>query len=108
MGTSYDANAGYGVKITEEMCEKISPYNEAEFDGEDIDDFMYAVLKDSPLDTTVTGNCMWDEPLDVWIMMEDPLNEDMNKFIEELNKLPFNFNFKSVKDLTWICEIWVG
>lgn len=108
MGISYEANAGYGIKVTDEMCSKISPYLGVEFDGEDIDGFMDTVLSGSDLRTTVTGNCYYGEPLDVWIMISDPLNSNVDEFIEKLNKLSFNLDIKSYKDLQWICEIWVG
>lgn len=108
MGTSYDAHAGYGIKVTEEMCYTAAKEMGVEYDEYlGIDGFVDEYIT-SKLSTTVTGNCYWDEPLDVWYMLDDPLNKDMDAFIEELNKLPFNLDIKSYKDLKWIQEMWVG
>ena len=108
MGIWSDAVCGYGIEVTREDIDKWLILTEDEEEDGDFQAYLSSFLLPFGLDCESSGNAAAGDEMKYWILLNDPLNKDIEEFISKLQKTPFGTEIKTVKDLTWIKEVWTG
>lgn len=101
MSIDHRAVSGYGVEVLDNMIEDLDIYEEC---GESIEECLEWLLDGTDVDFHSVGN-HFSGDVSYFIIIDDPLNKDMDKFIEEIKALDIDLGVESIKDLVWISEV---
>lgn len=102
MSIDYSSIAGYGVEVCESDLEGTKYYNE----DSHLEEMLDEALDNTGLEYCSAGNHFTGDAR-YYILLDDPLNNDIEEFIKKLKGLDLDLNVRSQNDLLWINEVCI-